>query len=130
MAVGAAGDRAATDVKLRRWPGDETVGHLVLIDHGAVPSTLDIDLWIDQATASGLRAVRTGAMFPRAAEAFADAGFVTIDTLALLELDLRSARRPEHQARDEASHPPADATCGRHRSPGVRSAVGERRRRA
>jgi ribosomal protein S18 acetylase RimI-like enzyme len=82
------------DVKLRRWPGDETVGHLVLIDHGAVPSSLDIDLWIDQATASGLRAMRTGAMFPRAAEAFADAGFVTIDTLALLELDLRTTRRP------------------------------------
>ena len=33
-------------------------------------------------------------MFPRAAEAFADAGFVTIDTLALLELDLRTTRRP------------------------------------
>ena len=43
---------------------------------------------------SGLRAVRTGAMFPRAAEVFADAGFVTIDTLALLELDLRTTRRP------------------------------------
>jgi ribosomal protein S18 acetylase RimI-like enzyme len=79
---------------LRRWPGDETIGHLVLIDHGAVPSSTDIDLWIEQATAAGLRAVRTGAMFPRAAEVFADAGFATIDTLALLERDLRSIRRP------------------------------------
>ncbi len=88
------GRSSRDDVKLRRWPGDETVGHLVLIDHGAVPSTLDIDLWIEQATADGLRAVRTGAMFPRAAEVFADAGFVTIDTLALLELDLRATKRP------------------------------------
>lgn len=79
---------------MRRWPGDETVGHLVLIDHGAVPSSVDIDHWIDQATSYGLRAVRTGAMFPRSAEVFADAGFVTIDTLALLELDLATARRP------------------------------------
>jgi len=79
---------------MRRWPGDETVGHLVLIDHGAVPSSFDIDQWIERATASGLRAVRTGAMFPPVAEVFADAGFVAIDTLALLELDLRTARRP------------------------------------
>jgi ribosomal protein S18 acetylase RimI-like enzyme len=79
---------------LRHWPGDETVGHLVLIDHGAVPSSSDIDQWVEQATARGLRAVRTGAVFPRTAEVFADAGFVTIDTLALLELDLRATRRP------------------------------------
>ena len=59
-----------------------------------MPTSVDIDHWIELATASGLRAVRTGAMFPRTAEVFADAGFVTIDTLALLELDLRSTRRP------------------------------------
>jgi ribosomal protein S18 acetylase RimI-like enzyme len=81
-------------VRLRRWPGDETVGHLVLVDHGSVPSSADIDLWIEQAARIGLRAVRTGAVFPRAAEVFADAGFATIDTLALLELDLRASRRP------------------------------------
>ncbi len=79
---------------MRRWPGDETVGHLVLLDHGAIPSSVDLDQWIEQARSSGLRAVRTGAMFPRTAEVFADAGFATIDTLALLELDLRASRRP------------------------------------
>ena len=79
---------------MRRWPGDETVGHLVLVDHSAMPSSADVDQWIEQASASGLRAVRTGAMFPRTAEVFADAGFRTIDTLALLERDLTRARRP------------------------------------
>ncbi|MGH9135070.1 MAG: GNAT family N-acetyltransferase [Ilumatobacteraceae bacterium] len=82
------------DARMRHWPGDETVGHLVLADHGAVPSSSDIDQWIEQAKAIGLRALRTGAMFPRAAEAFADAGFVKIDTLALLEIDLRATRPP------------------------------------
>ncbi len=79
---------------MRLWPGDETVGHLILIDHGAVPSSTDIDHWIEQAASRGLRAVRTGAMFPRTAEVFADAGFMAIDTLALLDRDLRSTRRP------------------------------------
>jgi ribosomal-protein-alanine N-acetyltransferase len=88
------GRSSRAGVRLRRWPGDETIGHLTLVDHGAVPSSVDIDQWIEQASARGLRAVRTGAMFQRTAEVFADAGFVTIDTLALLELDLRAARRP------------------------------------
>ena len=121
------GRSSRPDGKMRRWPGDETIGHLVLIDHGAVPSSLDIDQWIEQATASGLRAVRTGAMFPRVAEVFADAGFVPIDTLALSRA--RPARRSAtpDQARDEASDTSSDTGCGHDRSPGVRSTVGERR---
>ena len=52
----------------------------------------------DRATGPAARAVRTGALFPDAAARFADAGFVVIDTLALLRIDLTDARRRRNGA--------------------------------
>ncbi len=60
----------------------------MLVDHQMVPDGDDIDRWLRDIAARGARTARTNALFPAAAEVFADAGFSPIDTLALLELDL------------------------------------------
>ena len=77
--------------RLGRWPYDDGVAHLVLLDHHMQPSDTDVVGWIDQATATGARVVRTGALFPHAAPAFLEAGFQVIDTLTLLARSLDDA---------------------------------------
>jgi ribosomal protein S18 acetylase RimI-like enzyme len=75
-------------LRLRDWPGDPTVGHLLVTDHDTVPSARELDDFVIAARDHGYRAVRSGALFPRAHESFAACGFETIDTLVLLELGL------------------------------------------
>lgn len=75
--------------RLGRWPFDDEVVHLVLLDHQMVPTSDDIAGWTQEAIDSGARAVRTGALFPASVPPFLEAGFGTIDTLALLTHDLR-----------------------------------------
>ena len=53
-----------------------------------VPTPQHVAGWIGEARRRGCRAIRTGALFPAARPAFTDAGFDTIDTLALMECDL------------------------------------------
>lgn len=57
-----------------------------------VPQPDDVTGWLREAAATGASTARTNALFPDAAEVFADAGFSTADTLALLELDVRGPR--------------------------------------
>ena len=85
--------------RLGRWPYDDHVAHLVLLDHHMQPSTADVAGWIDEAAAKGAHVVRTGALFPNAVPAFLDAGFHVADTLTLLARQLddaapRAADRP------------------------------------
>ena len=75
--------------RLGRWPYDDQVAHLVLLDHQMVPTSTDIASWIAEANQRGARTVRTGAIFPDAAAPFLDAGFHVADTLTLLALHLR-----------------------------------------
>lgn len=79
------------------WPYEPDVAHLVLLDHHMSPTAETINGWVTHAATqrSDLRAIRTGAMFPAAAEVFAAVGFKTIDTLTLLQarLDDRSTVR-------------------------------------
>ena len=70
--------------RLGRWPHDDAVAHLVLLDHHMVPTDTDIADWIDQAKGQDARLVRTGALFPNATGPFLDAGFHVADTLTLL----------------------------------------------
>lgn len=77
-------------VDIRPWPHDPTVAHLVLLDVGMVPTVSDVDTWIDRAVEAApndhsIRTIRTGALFPAAAEAFVQRDFVPIDRLILLE---------------------------------------------
>jgi ribosomal protein S18 acetylase RimI-like enzyme len=77
--------------RLGRWPYDDRVAHLVLLDHHMEPSVTDVAQWVDQAAAQRAHTVRTGALFPNAAPAFLDAGFDVADTLTLLAIDLDQA---------------------------------------
>jgi ribosomal-protein-alanine N-acetyltransferase len=85
--------------RLRRWPYDEGVAHLVLLDHHMVPTGADIAGWMAEADGLDARVVRTGALFPNSTAPFLDAGFTVADTLKLLsrrcdgQRGLGSARR-------------------------------------
>ncbi len=91
---------AATPARARlgRWPYDDRVAHLVLLDHQMVPTDTDVARWISFARERGARTVRTGALFPDAVPAFTDAGFGVVDTLTLLTL-LTSSIPPDSSIR-------------------------------
>jgi ribosomal-protein-alanine N-acetyltransferase len=74
--------------RLGRWPFDDAVVHLVLLDHHMVPTAADVAGWLREATEQGARAVRTGALFPHAVPPFLDAGFGVADRLTLLAADV------------------------------------------
>ncbi len=78
--------------RLARWPYDDEVAHLVLLDHHMVPTAADISGWIDQATGQGARLLRTGALFPDSTTPFLDAGFQVADSLTLLSCRIGSGR--------------------------------------
>jgi ribosomal-protein-alanine N-acetyltransferase len=75
--------------RLGSWPYDPAVAHLVLLDHHMVPDADDVADWIRMANLRGASSLRTGALFPASTQAFEEAGFRLIDTLTLLECNLR-----------------------------------------
>jgi ribosomal protein S18 acetylase RimI-like enzyme len=75
-------------MRLDVWPTDSTVGHLIVLEHDAVPSPDELANWIERARRRGFRALRTGALFPDAASSVVDAGFRPLDSLVLLRVDL------------------------------------------
>ncbi len=88
--------RLGPRVRVRRWAFDDRVVQVSLADQAIVPSIDEVRGWVDALAGDDLRAIRTGAVFPDAANSFSAAGFIVIDTLALLRADLadvpRSAR--------------------------------------
>jgi ribosomal protein S18 acetylase RimI-like enzyme len=90
-----------TRVRVRPWAFDRGVVQLALADQGVVPGRHEIRTWVETLTAerAGLRTIRTGALFADAAARFAEAGFVVIDTLALLRIDLTAPARHRDPAR-------------------------------
>lgn len=87
-------------IRLQSWPNDDAVAHLVVVDQDTVPDRDELRSITTTASSAGVRSIRSGAVFPRAADALADAGFVTLDTLALLQLDLdRAGRLPRVRTR-------------------------------
>ena len=80
--------------RLRPWPNDPTVAQLVFLDHLTIPTDETVAIATAQARARGALAVRTSALFPRAAEVVLSAGYSPVDTLALLRLDLETT--PTH----------------------------------
>lgn len=79
--------------RMRAWPGDDSVAHLIFLDHNQVPTTNDIAAAVDHATRKGARAIRTSALFPDSAKVLLSAGFAPIDRLALLRLALDDTNR-------------------------------------
>jgi ribosomal protein S18 acetylase RimI-like enzyme len=80
---------------LGRWPYDDRVAHLVLLDHHMVPTTTDIAEWVAEAVATGATVVRTGALFPDSTAPFLESGFDVADTLTLLDLTLLGRALPD-----------------------------------
>ncbi len=74
---------ANVEARLGRWPYDDSVGRLILVDHRMQPTDHDVARWVNMARDQGLRALRTGALFPPSDLPFRHAGFVEIDRLAL-----------------------------------------------
>lgn len=71
--------------RIRQWPYEPDVVHLVLLDHHMVPDSAHVTSWLDDARGQGARAMRTGALFSPSTPAFLAAGFEPIDHLVLLE---------------------------------------------
>ncbi len=74
--------------EIRPWPLQPSIAHLVLLDVAMVPTAEHIERWLDDAFAGPEprpRVLRTGALYPAAAAAFAEHDFVVVDRLALLE---------------------------------------------
>ncbi|MFT6391151.1 MAG: hypothetical protein ACJA14_000660, partial [Ilumatobacter sp.] len=69
---------------LRSWPLDASIRHLVLLDVTMIPSEADVDRWVTEAFGPTQRdtptptAIRTGALFPEAAEPFLTRGFAEV----------------------------------------------------
>jgi ribosomal protein S18 acetylase RimI-like enzyme len=80
--------------RIGRWPYDDHVAHLVLLDHHMVPTAADIADWIAEAADRGDHLVRTGALFPDATTAFLESGFRVADTLTLLARPATPATTP------------------------------------
>lgn len=79
---------------MRAWPGDDTVAHLIFVDHHQTPTTNDIAAAVEHAARKGARAIRTSALFPDAARIVLAEGFTTIDRLALLHIELEPFAEP------------------------------------
>lgn len=95
---------------LRSWPLDAAIRHLVLLDVTMIPSEADVDQWVTEAFGPTRRdtpaptAIRTGALFPEAAEPFLTRGFAEVDRLALFERPLMGPGQPrKHPAPDGTS---------------------------
>lgn len=73
---------------MHRWPSNDAIAQLVIVDHRHRPLRSDVRQWVAAASADHPAAIRTGALFPDVAEAFAAEGFEVIDTLSLLRRDL------------------------------------------
>jgi ribosomal-protein-alanine N-acetyltransferase len=76
---------------------DPQVAHVRLVDDGIVPGHDEVRAWIELllgSSGTGVRRVRTAALFPAAARPFLDAGFHVVDTLALLRVELAHADPP------------------------------------
>lgn len=86
---------------MREWPNDPTIAHLIFVDHAATPTPDEVIRAIAHARTRGARAVRTSALFPKAAEVVLDLGFEPIDRLALLSrpISTRSAPPPGRPTR-------------------------------
>lgn len=77
---------------MRPWPYDPDVAQVNMVDHHMIPTSADVDHWAAEARRRNARSIRSGAVFPRAAEAFRDAGWSVMDELALLRLELEPLR--------------------------------------
>jgi ribosomal protein S18 acetylase RimI-like enzyme len=89
--------------RVRPWPGDATIAHLVTLDQQACPSSAVLRSWMRHVAEDGYHRVRTGAVLPAHRPAYDALGFSVVQDLALLHLDLRlKISRPPHRASERS----------------------------
>ncbi|MCU1366733.1 MAG: acetyltransferase [Ilumatobacteraceae bacterium] len=74
--------------RVRPWWNDPTVAQLTFIDHGVVPSSTILRVWLSELRSRGFAAVRTGAVTDAGADMLQRQGFAVLQTLHLLDLSL------------------------------------------
>jgi ribosomal protein S18 acetylase RimI-like enzyme len=70
------------------------VAQLTFMDHGVVPSSTILRVWMSEIRARGFLSVRTGAVTEAGADMLHRQGFTTLQTLHLLDLSLIGWRPP------------------------------------
>jgi ribosomal protein S18 acetylase RimI-like enzyme len=85
-------------MRLEPWPHDARAAQLVVLDPDVVPTVDELTQWAARARAHGHRWLRTSALSAAAADRAHHAGFVPIDTLALLRADHTTIRRAPRPA--------------------------------
>jgi [ribosomal protein S18]-alanine N-acetyltransferase len=79
--------------RVRAWPGDGQVAHLVTVDNGSDVPIAVLRQWLNQVRAMGYAAVRSGALGESACRTYEAIGFVPVQSLALLKAPLADRRR-------------------------------------
>lgn len=99
--------------RVRAWGADPGIVQLALVDQEIVPGVAEIQAWVDGIDDDGVHTVRTGALFPAAADRFAAAGFAVVDTLVLLRIDLTRVAPVPSPARDDGEEEEEEEEDGR-----------------
>jgi ribosomal protein S18 acetylase RimI-like enzyme len=73
--------------RVREWPSQPRVAHLVLYQQARLPSPDDLKRWCDELAASGFQAARTSALSRTAGVRVASVGFSPVQELVLLQHD-------------------------------------------
>ena len=95
-------DDGVVRARLRPWPEQPDVAHLVLTDHTMAPRSTTLRDWMRVVADDEYTAIRTGALSFDAARTFVDHGFVEIQRLALLRRQLSAdtfVAEPHHRTR-------------------------------
>jgi ribosomal protein S18 acetylase RimI-like enzyme len=71
--------------RVRPWAFEPNVAHLVLYNQSRLPTTADINTWIERLRVAGFDTIRTGALGVQAGARFARLGFDSVQSLVLLE---------------------------------------------
>ena len=80
--------------RVRPWWHDPTIAQLTFVDHGVVPSSTALRVWLGELQARGFAAVRTGAVTDAGTDMLRRQGFEVIQTLRLLDASLVGWRPP------------------------------------
>lgn len=84
--------------RVRPWPSDPTIGHLVLLDTRGCPPSAVLRAWLAQVGRLGYRTVRTGAVHDEQIGPYRAVGFEVVQSLVLLSHPVVD-RRPRWLAR-------------------------------
>ncbi len=84
--------------RVRPWWHDPTVAQLTFIDHGVVPTSTVLRVWLSELRSRGFTSVRTGAVTDAGADILGRQGFDVLQRLFLLDLSLIGWRPPAQPA--------------------------------